>query len=346
MSEKVTLQDIAARHVGVSKALVSMYLNNKSAGRVSQDTKQKIDRAVKELNYKPSLTAQALSSGKTRTIGMICGGLKNPYFAYLVEDAMEEAARHGYQLLLALTRWIPQEEQKVLENILQRQIDGLISCIDTLNKSSVNQILLKSGIPVFCINEPKTHFMNVNADLVPAMDKCMQQFVQNGYHTVYGSFYENSTWPAAFREAGKKYNLKLKMMPKVKNEEEVQNFISSRTDQQSQAFIINEYQSLLWLQRIFKRMPEARPSIVMGLDDYCILQNFDYVSGSIYTDTPEIIRITVKRLIESIENPDKDHGSEAVSRSLFLDRESSEKRQQELAANQSVMKFPIQPDRI
>ena len=111
---KATLNDIA-RKVGVSKSLVSMYLNNhKLAGRIANDTKNRIDSAVRELKYQPSFAARALCNGKTKTIGMICGGIKNPYFAYLVEDAMEEAAKSGYQLLLSLTRWIPEEEEKAL----------------------------------------------------------------------------------------------------------------------------------------------------------------------------------------------------------------------------------------
>ena len=109
---RATLSDIA-RQVGVSKSLVSMYLNNHQlSSKIAAETKRKIDQAVKELDYKPSFAARALSNGKTRTIGMVCGGIKNPYFANLVEDAQEQAVRKGYQLLLGLTRWIPEEEKE------------------------------------------------------------------------------------------------------------------------------------------------------------------------------------------------------------------------------------------
>lgn len=345
MAEKITLQDIA-RHVGVSKALVSMYLNNKTAGRVAEETKRKIDQAVKDLNYKPSLMAQALSSGKTRTIGMICGGLKNPYFAYLVEDAMEEAAKHGYQLLLALTRWIPQEEEKVLENLLQRQIDGLISCIDTPQDSNTRQILLDSKIPVFRMNEPDSCFSNISTDLSPGLNEAMRRFAEEGYHTVHGSFYANSIWPAAFMEAAKAYKLNAEIISESLNEKEIRQLVNGQSDPQAHGYIVNGYRSLMYLQKSLADIPDSRPSIVIGLDDYFILQNFDCIKGSIYTDTPEIIRSTVQRLIKSIETPAISNRSEIVSQSIFLDRDASAKRQQKLLLYQSAINFPSQAERI
>ena len=96
--------------------------NHKLSSKIAAETKSRIDVAVKELDYRPSFTARALSNGKTRTIGIVCGGIKNPYFANLVEDALDEAAKHGYQLILGLTRWIPEEEENTVKNLLNRQI--------------------------------------------------------------------------------------------------------------------------------------------------------------------------------------------------------------------------------
>ena len=57
---RATLKDIAER-VGVTKALVSLYLNNHPLSvKIAKSTKEKIDRAVKELNYHPSTTWRLL----------------------------------------------------------------------------------------------------------------------------------------------------------------------------------------------------------------------------------------------------------------------------------------------
>ncbi len=56
---RTRIKDIAER-VGVSTALVSMYLNDHPLARMSEDTKRKIDEAVREMNYQPSATARSL----------------------------------------------------------------------------------------------------------------------------------------------------------------------------------------------------------------------------------------------------------------------------------------------
>ena len=56
---KATLKDIAAR-VGVTSQLVSFYLNHPETTRVARETREKIDAAVKELNYRPNSVARAL----------------------------------------------------------------------------------------------------------------------------------------------------------------------------------------------------------------------------------------------------------------------------------------------
>lgn len=66
----VGIKDIA-KAVGVSSASISLYLKDPDTTRVGSETKQKIDKAVKELNYRPNSFARSLSSKKTQTIGIL-----------------------------------------------------------------------------------------------------------------------------------------------------------------------------------------------------------------------------------------------------------------------------------
>ena len=79
---RATIKDIAER-VGVSKSLVSMYLNNHPlASRIAERTKGKIDEAVREMNYQPSVTARALKNGKSRTIGLVIAEISGIYSSF------------------------------------------------------------------------------------------------------------------------------------------------------------------------------------------------------------------------------------------------------------------------
>ena len=76
---RVTLKTIAEK-AGVSVSLVSMHLNHHPLSeRIADETRKRIDAAVKELNYRPSITARTLRNGKSRTIGLVIGQIAGIY---------------------------------------------------------------------------------------------------------------------------------------------------------------------------------------------------------------------------------------------------------------------------
>ena len=76
-TRKITMKDIANR-AGVSVALVSFVINNKSGRkyRVNEETAKKILAVVEELNNN---AARSLRSGQSRTIGVIVSDISNPF---------------------------------------------------------------------------------------------------------------------------------------------------------------------------------------------------------------------------------------------------------------------------
>lgn len=326
---KATLNDIA-RRVGVSKSLVSMYLNNhKLAGRIANETKNRIDCAVRELKYQPSFAARALSNGKTKTIGMICGGIKNPYFAYLVEDAMEEAAKSGYQLLLSLTRWIPEEEEKALENLLNRQIDGLICCIEADEGTRAYELLRNAPIPVLFLNHPDPNFFTVCADLKPAMLEALRLLAGHGCHTIYGCFYEKSLWPSVFSSVCAELGLKMEFLQEKWDDKTVAEFVRNAVAKNGRGYVFNGYRMRSRMLREFRRYPDYCPEVVAGVDDYTIMEESDYMVGGIYTDTPAEIRLAVNLLLAAIREPQEQQILNL--KSVFLTRDEVRARQRLLA---------------
>ena len=77
---KVTTKYLA-EYVGVSKMTISLYLRDPGTTRVSKEVKNKIDTAMKELNYVPSLKTQFSQKGKTNIIAVIMP-FNNPFFKY------------------------------------------------------------------------------------------------------------------------------------------------------------------------------------------------------------------------------------------------------------------------
>ena len=87
---KTTLKDIA-EYVGVTPQLVSFYLNHPETTRVAKETRGRIDEAVKRLDYHPNSVARALCTGRTKTIGLVMGGLTERKRGCYIHALMNEA---------------------------------------------------------------------------------------------------------------------------------------------------------------------------------------------------------------------------------------------------------------
>lgn len=123
---RVRIKDVAER-AGVSTTMVSLYLNHHPlSARMAEKTKQRIDEAVRELNYQPSATARSLKKGKSKTLGLVIGEIAGVYSSFYSQMLLEEAEKYDYQLLISLTRYSREQELKCLQNLFSRQADGIL----------------------------------------------------------------------------------------------------------------------------------------------------------------------------------------------------------------------------
>ncbi len=145
-----TIKDVAKR-AGVSYQTVSRVINNSQ--RVHPKTRTLVEKAIKELGYRPSSIARSMVHGKTFTIGCISPNLTDFVFAKIIDSAQVEARRLGFILLTAS---IENERglNYLLEEMLERRVDGLI----IINPREINSIrhlnpVLKNNIPIVIIKD-------------------------------------------------------------------------------------------------------------------------------------------------------------------------------------------------
>ena len=117
------MKDIA-RDLGVSVVTVSKVLRNHSD--IGTDTRERVLQRVRELNYRPNLTAQSLVTGKTYLVGLIVPDLVNPFFAE-VAKALSNALRHqGYCLIVSSSEEDSDFEKREIDQLLSRSLDALV----------------------------------------------------------------------------------------------------------------------------------------------------------------------------------------------------------------------------
>ena len=90
MGKTVTIYDIA-REAGVSAATVSRVLTGKA--KVSEGKREKIERLIREYDYKPNALARSLRETKSRVIGMVLVDFVNPFYASLLSICEKEARK-------------------------------------------------------------------------------------------------------------------------------------------------------------------------------------------------------------------------------------------------------------
>ena len=120
----VTQGDVA-RRAGVSPRTVSNVVNEFPL--VSDELRQRVQRAIDELGYQPNLVARNLRQGRSGMIGLAVPELSVPYFSELAGLVIAEARRHSYTVVVEQTDGDPGREQQLLQqNARGHLFDGLI----------------------------------------------------------------------------------------------------------------------------------------------------------------------------------------------------------------------------
>jgi|WetSurMetagenome_2_1015567.scaffolds.fasta_scaffold160116_2 LacI family transcriptional regulator len=117
-----------ARIAGVSRATVSLVINDQRDGRVpiSEETRARVLAAIAELGYEPDASARALRSGGTKIIGYIIPAIENPHYWDSLGGVEQEARARGYHLLISNLSSTREYSESILRDLLSQRIDGLI----------------------------------------------------------------------------------------------------------------------------------------------------------------------------------------------------------------------------
>lgn len=156
---KTTLLDIA-KAVEVSKTTVSMVLNRKPIN-VSEETKEKIFKAAKELNYIPNSLARSLTTNKSNTIGFIIPDIQNPFFAEMTKAIEIAAENHGYNMILCNTFNSGKKEEEQIKLLISKLIDGVI-IVPSGEKNEGIEILRGNGVPFVIADRMISDYERIN----------------------------------------------------------------------------------------------------------------------------------------------------------------------------------------
>jgi LacI family transcriptional regulator len=122
----VTLHDIA-KAAGVSVATASFVANGKRDVRLTDETRERVQRVIDELGYRPNAMAKNLVSGGSKFIGLVADAIATtPFAGQIIHGAQDEAWMHGYVLLVANTEGNEPAEREAIKMMLEHQVKGIL----------------------------------------------------------------------------------------------------------------------------------------------------------------------------------------------------------------------------
>src|SRR3954454_14818189 len=117
------LKDIA-KDLNLSVVTISKVLRDHPD--IGAETRERVLKRMKELNYRPNLAARALVTGRSHAIGLIVPDLVHPFFGQVAKALSSAIRAKGYSLMLSSSEDDPELEAQEIEQMLARRVDVLV----------------------------------------------------------------------------------------------------------------------------------------------------------------------------------------------------------------------------
>jgi LacI family transcriptional regulator len=176
-----TMRQVAER-AGVSAKTVSRVMNNDRY--VSAGVRERVERAIAELQYVPNVLARTFRSGRDAAIGVAIPDISDPFFATLTREVEQIARSRGFAVFISSLGHNAAEERGRVESLLGRQLTGLITTPVSADQSYLRRWQDRTTI-IFIDRSPS----KITADCVVEDDRggayeATQHLLQHGHRRI------------------------------------------------------------------------------------------------------------------------------------------------------------------
>ena len=145
--QHITIHDIA-RELDVSASTVSRALQNHP--RISQTTRESVQKLASKYNYQPNIVASSLRRGKSKTVGVIVPRINRTFFANVIGGLEEVLAASGYHLMICQTHEKAENEVSAVQTLINARVEAIILSISMETTSNDHiRMLMDHGIRLY-----------------------------------------------------------------------------------------------------------------------------------------------------------------------------------------------------
>lgn len=179
----VTIADVA-QHANVSKSTVSQYLN-KRYDYMSENTKKRIEEAIKELDYRPNIVARSLKQKSTSTIGVIVANILHNFSTQVIRAIEDMCHGYDFHVIVCNADDDPGKEKRYIEMLRAKQVDGII-IFPTGDNVELYKEMFKEKYPIVFVDRivPDVTIPSMMLDNEKAAGLAVQHFIDNGYERI------------------------------------------------------------------------------------------------------------------------------------------------------------------
>jgi LacI family transcriptional regulator len=177
----VTMVEVA-RRAGVSVSTVSHVINETRFVRAS--TREAVLSAINKSGYVPNSLARSLTTARSRSLGLVMTVVTNPYFAEVVQGLDEEAGRNGYVLLLADSHEEPDQELRLVRDLHQRRVEGIILAASGDARRALRYIRERSIPAVLIDRMADADFSQVGSENVESTALLVRHLADHGHRRI------------------------------------------------------------------------------------------------------------------------------------------------------------------
>lgn len=185
-----SIKDVA-KAAKVSTATVSRVIANNAP--IKPETRERVLKAITDLNYRPNLIARSLRVQKSAKIGLVVSDIRNPFFTAIGRAVEDAAYEKGYSVLMCNTDEDPEKEELYLKLLYDENVAGVI--FSPTHQFNINAQTYNQKMPFVIIDRAvdSNEVDMILLDNVAAAYELTEHLIKNGYKKFVGLFGDAST---------------------------------------------------------------------------------------------------------------------------------------------------------
>lgn len=325
-NKRITIREVA-KYAGVSIGTVSRFLNN--SGYVGKDAREKVEDAVKQLNYLPNSAARSMIKRKSNIVGIAVPEINNPFLADLVVKLEDRLTKNNYSMMLCNTKFSREKIANFVDDLIMRNAEGLILVSINVKEKKVIQ---KMGeyMRTISIGEHVAYFDCIKLTDYSAACSLTQYLIDMGHRKIaFVGFHPNSTQTIE-RLQGYKDTLEKNGLPlidgymlKTSSEYDETKKLLEEKEPPTAIININDFNALKSYDEIAKKgLTVGKEVSVVGFDDISVARFLSPALTTVACDTKKMAVDAVAMLLHNIREDSKGSGLEVELPAQMVVRDS------------------------